>query len=136
MLDVHFVYLGAAIGAIGQVGYVVDTIRGRTQPNRVTWLLWALAPLLACRHSPATKSPKRWYISVNLRNLHGAAFRDRLERRLREHQRSPSVVETNNRGLMRFDSFDKSVDLRIKRLSVALGEKVKQGRSVIAETLA
>ena len=25
----------------------MDTIRGRTQPNRVTWLLWAVAPLLA-----------------------------------------------------------------------------------------
>jgi hypothetical protein len=47
VLDVHFVYLGAAIGAIGQAGYVIDTIRGRTQPNRVTWLLWGVAPLLA-----------------------------------------------------------------------------------------
>jgi len=47
VLNVHFVYLGAAIGAIGQVAYVVDTIRGRTQPNRVTWLLWGVAPLLA-----------------------------------------------------------------------------------------
>src|SRR5580693_8871887 len=24
-----------------------DTLRGTTQPNRVTWLLWAIAPLLA-----------------------------------------------------------------------------------------
>ncbi len=47
MLDVHFVYLGAAIGVVGQAVYVVDTIRGRTQPNRVTWLLWAVNPLLA-----------------------------------------------------------------------------------------
>lgn len=27
--------------------YLRDTLRGTTQPNRVTWLLWALAPLLA-----------------------------------------------------------------------------------------
>ena len=47
MLNVHFVFLGAAIGLVGQTFYVVDTIRGRTQPNRVTWLLWAVAPLLA-----------------------------------------------------------------------------------------
>lgn len=47
VIDVHFVYLGAAIGAAGQAGYVVATVQGRTQPNRVTWLLWALAPLLA-----------------------------------------------------------------------------------------
>jgi hypothetical protein len=47
VLNVHFVFLGAAIGAVGQTMYVVDTIRGRTQPNRVTWLLWGIAPLLA-----------------------------------------------------------------------------------------
>ncbi len=47
MLNVHFVFLGAAIGIVGQALYVVDTIRGRTQPNRVTWLLWAANPLLA-----------------------------------------------------------------------------------------
>jgi hypothetical protein len=47
VLNVNFVFLGAAIGAVGQALYVVDTIRGRNQPNRVTWLLWAAAPLLA-----------------------------------------------------------------------------------------
>ena len=47
VLDVHFVYLGAAVGALGQATYVVDTLRGRVQPNRVTWLLWGVAPLLA-----------------------------------------------------------------------------------------
>ena len=47
MLDVHFVFLGAAIGCLGQAAYVRDTLRGVTQPNRVTFLLWAIAPLLA-----------------------------------------------------------------------------------------
>jgi hypothetical protein len=47
VINVHFVYLGAAIGAIGSLIYVRDTLRGTTQPNRVTWLLWAFAPLLA-----------------------------------------------------------------------------------------
>jgi hypothetical protein len=47
MLDVHFVILGVAIGGLGQVAYARDALRGRTQPNRVTWLLWAVAPLLA-----------------------------------------------------------------------------------------
>ncbi len=47
MINVHFVYLGAAIGAAGTLVYVRDTLRGTTQPNRVTWLLWAIAPLLA-----------------------------------------------------------------------------------------
>jgi len=47
MINVHFVYLGAALGAVGSLLYVWDTWRGTTQPNRVTWLLWAFAPLLA-----------------------------------------------------------------------------------------
>ncbi|MHB1487535.1 MAG: hypothetical protein ACYCS7_06265 [Acidimicrobiales bacterium] len=47
MLDVHFVILGVVGGGVGQVLYVRDTITGRTRPNRVTWLLWAVAPLLA-----------------------------------------------------------------------------------------
>jgi hypothetical protein len=47
VINVHFVYLGAAIGALGGALYLRDTIRGTTQPNRVTWLLWAVAPLLA-----------------------------------------------------------------------------------------
>jgi hypothetical protein len=47
VIDVHFIYLGAAIGAIGTALYLRDTLRGTTQPNRVTWLLWAIAPLLA-----------------------------------------------------------------------------------------
>jgi hypothetical protein len=47
MINVHFVYLGAALGVAGSLVYVWDTWRGTTQPNRVTWLLWAFAPLLA-----------------------------------------------------------------------------------------
>jgi hypothetical protein len=47
VINVHFVYLGAAIGAVGTGIYLRDTLRGTTQPNRVTWFLWAVAPLLA-----------------------------------------------------------------------------------------
>jgi hypothetical protein len=47
VINVHFVFLGAGIGALGTGIYLRDTLRGTTQPNRVTWLLWAVAPLLA-----------------------------------------------------------------------------------------
>ena len=47
MIPAQFVFLAAAVSALGLTAYVRDTLRGRTQPNRVTWFLWALAPLIA-----------------------------------------------------------------------------------------
>jgi hypothetical protein len=47
VLDSHVVFIGAAIGLYGTLLYARDTLRGVTQPNRVTWLLWAVAPMLA-----------------------------------------------------------------------------------------
>jgi hypothetical protein len=47
VIDVHFVFLGAAISLVGSFLYARDTFRGRTQPNRVTWTLWSAAPMLA-----------------------------------------------------------------------------------------
>ena len=47
MLDPRFVIFGAAISLIGIGVYAADTLRGRVQPNRVSWVLWALAPLIA-----------------------------------------------------------------------------------------
>ncbi|MFD0905314.1 hypothetical protein [Actinomadura sediminis] len=46
MLDPHFVFLAAAIGLTGSVRYAIATVRGSTRPNRVTWSLWAAAPLI------------------------------------------------------------------------------------------
>jgi hypothetical protein len=47
MIDMHFVVLGAVITLGGGAGYALDTLRGRTQPNRVSWVMWTLAPLVA-----------------------------------------------------------------------------------------
>ncbi len=47
MLNENFVYLGSAITFIGGFSYFLDTIKGKIQPNRVSWFLWALAPLIA-----------------------------------------------------------------------------------------
>ena len=39
--------LGAALSVAGTWNYVVATLKGHTKPNRVTWIMWAVAPLLA-----------------------------------------------------------------------------------------
>ena len=47
MINQNFVYLGAIIFFIGSVGYIIKTLQGKIKPNKVTWFLWALAPLIA-----------------------------------------------------------------------------------------
>lgn len=46
MIAPEFVYLGAFLSLIGSGRYAVLTVSGRTRPNRVTWFLWAVAPLI------------------------------------------------------------------------------------------
>lgn len=44
----HFlVILSAVIMLIGGYACVRDTLSGKTKPNRVSWFLWALAPLIS-----------------------------------------------------------------------------------------
>ena len=40
------VVLSALINIGGSYAYIRDTISGKTRPNRVTWAMWALAPLI------------------------------------------------------------------------------------------
>lgn len=40
------VLLSVVISAAGGYAYVRDTFRGTTKPNRVSWSMWALAPLI------------------------------------------------------------------------------------------
>lgn len=40
------VVISALINGMGAYAYIRDTLSGRTQPNRVSWSLWALAPLI------------------------------------------------------------------------------------------
>jgi hypothetical protein len=47
VIDPRFVLLGALISAVGGLGYLAGTLRGSVRPNRVSWLMWALAPLVA-----------------------------------------------------------------------------------------
>jgi len=47
MLHSNFVIIGTLIGAAGAVAYLRDTIRGRVKPNRVSFLLWSVIPMIA-----------------------------------------------------------------------------------------
>lgn len=47
MLHPNFVILGAIIFFLGSIGYVLDTVKGKVKPNKVTWFIWSLAPLIA-----------------------------------------------------------------------------------------
>lgn len=47
MIDPRFVYVAAALALYGVYDYVRATLRGETQPNRVSWGLWGVAGVLA-----------------------------------------------------------------------------------------
>jgi hypothetical protein len=47
MINENFIYLGIAISFLGGLSYLIETIKGKTKPNRVSWFIWTLAPLIA-----------------------------------------------------------------------------------------
>ncbi len=47
MINENFVIVGVIIAFLGGLKYLFETIKGKAKPNKVTWFLWALAPLIA-----------------------------------------------------------------------------------------
>lgn len=47
MISENFVWLALLITVFGCGFYFLDTIRGKVKPNKVTWILWAINPLIA-----------------------------------------------------------------------------------------
>lgn len=43
----YFVFVGAIVQLAGVISYIKETLKGNTKPNKVTWLLWSVAPLIA-----------------------------------------------------------------------------------------
>ena len=46
MLPEYCAIVGAIIGSIGGFYYLYETIAGKAQPNRITWLLWGIFPMV------------------------------------------------------------------------------------------
>jgi len=46
MLPEYFAIVGAIIGSLGGFYYLYETIVGKAQPNRITWLLWGIFPMV------------------------------------------------------------------------------------------
>ncbi|MDP2586286.1 MAG: hypothetical protein Q8P32_00735 [Candidatus Komeilibacteria bacterium] len=42
----YLVLVGAVVQLIGISYYIKETLRGHTKPNKVTWLLWTIAPMI------------------------------------------------------------------------------------------
>jgi len=47
MISQNFIYLAALLNLAGVTIYIIATLGGKTKPNRVSWFMWALAPMVA-----------------------------------------------------------------------------------------
>ena len=47
MLNEKILWIVPVLSLLGSGQYIWDVARGKAKPNRITWLLWALAPLIA-----------------------------------------------------------------------------------------
>ncbi len=46
MLPEYWAIIGAIIGSLGGFYYIYETIVGKAQPNRISWLLWGIFPIV------------------------------------------------------------------------------------------
>ena len=46
MIPENYAVLGALVASLGGFYYLYETIKGTAKPNRVTWLLWAIFPMI------------------------------------------------------------------------------------------
>ena len=47
MLNQNFVIIGTLIGTTGAIAYLWNTVKGKVKPNKVSFLLWGIAPMIA-----------------------------------------------------------------------------------------
>lgn len=46
MIHENFVIIGSIINFLGSVNYLINTLKGKVKPNKVTFLMWTIAPLV------------------------------------------------------------------------------------------
>ena len=46
MLNSNFVFVGTAVASFGSLIYLIQVLKGRVRPNRVSFFLWAINPLI------------------------------------------------------------------------------------------
>lgn len=56
MINQHFGILAALLPLAGFASYIRDTLAGKTQPNRMSWSLWAVGPLITFAAELAQKA--------------------------------------------------------------------------------
>lgn len=47
MLNENFVIVGGVIAGLGTIKYIIDIMKGKVRPNKVSFFLWSLAPFIA-----------------------------------------------------------------------------------------
>jgi hypothetical protein len=47
MIHQNFIIIGTLISTFGSFAYLIDTVKGKVRPNRVSFLLWSIAPFIA-----------------------------------------------------------------------------------------
>lgn len=47
MINPYFILVGVLAQFLGGLSYLIDTVKGKIQPNKVTWFMWMLAPMIA-----------------------------------------------------------------------------------------
>lgn len=46
-LQEYTIFLSIILWSIGGITYMIKTVKGKTRPNRVSWLVWSIAPMIA-----------------------------------------------------------------------------------------
>lgn len=47
MIPEYFVYLSLVINSVAGLSYLMYTLQGKVKPNKVTWFLWGVIPMVA-----------------------------------------------------------------------------------------